>query len=83
MYYIIVNPASKSGRGARIWSQIRPVLDKRKIAYKVFFSKAAGHVIRLTHKLTASLLKNDSKSVIKLIVLGGDGTLNEIGRAHV
>ena len=78
MYYIIVNPASKSGQGARIWSQIRPVLDKRKIAYKVFFSREAGHVIRLTHKLTASLLKNDSKSVIKLIVLGGDGTLNEV-----
>ena len=44
MYYIIVNPASKSGRGARIWAQLRPVLDKKKIAYKIFFSREAGHV---------------------------------------
>ena len=49
MYYIIVNPASKSGQGARIWSQIRPVLDKRKIQYKLFFSRAAGNEIRLTN----------------------------------
>lgn len=77
MYYIIVNPASKSGRGARIWAQLRPVLDKKKIAYKIFFSREAGHVVRLTRGLTTSLLKNASESVIKLIVLGGDGTLNE------
>lgn len=78
MYYIIVNPASKSGQGAKIWSEIQPVLEQQKIPYKVFFSQEAGHVIRLTADLSASLLNVDSNFTLKLIVLGGDGTLNEV-----
>ena len=77
MYYIIVNPASKSGRGAKIWDKIKPILEHRKISYKVFFSKEAGHVIRLTADLSASLLDADPDFILKIIVLGGDGTLNE------
>ena len=78
MYYIIVNPASKSGRGAKIWAKIQPVLEQQKIPYKVFFSQEAGHVIKLTADLSASLLSSDSDFILKLIVLGGDGTLNEV-----
>lgn len=77
MYYIIVNPASKSGRGAKIWSEIMPELEHRNVSYKVFFSKGAGHVIKLVSDLSVSLLSADSDFVLKLIVLGGDGTLNE------
>ena len=77
MYYIIVNPASKSGKGIKIWSQIQPVLDGSEIKYRVFFSREAGHVIRLVQELSASLLKSAQSSVLKLIILGGDGTLNE------
>lgn len=77
MYYVIVNPASKSGRGIKIWAQIRPVLDAGAIEYKVFFSQEAGHVARLVNELSASLLKSASNNVLKLIILGGDGTLNE------
>lgn len=77
MYYIIVNPASKSGRGAKIWEKLKPVLEHKQIPYKVFFSQEAGHVIRLTADLSASLLNADSDFILKLIVLGGDGTLNE------
>lgn len=77
MFYIIVNPASKSGRGAKIWAMLEPVLNEKGIEYKVFFSKEAGHVIKLVRDLSASLLKSDSDSILKLIVLGGDGTLNE------
>lgn len=77
MYYIIVNPASRSGKGAKIWSMIEPVLIKRKIEYRVFFSKEAGHVIRIVQELSASLSNDGSDSALKLIVLGGDGTINE------
>lgn len=77
MYYIIVNPASKSGRGAKIWSDIQPILEQKEIEYKVFFSKEVGHIIKLVRDLSTSLLKADSDFILKLIVLGGDGTLNE------
>lgn len=78
MYYIIVNPASKSGKGKRIWSLLEPVLIKNQIEYKVFFSREAGHVIRFVRELSVSLLENNADSIIKLIALGGDGTLNEV-----
>lgn len=78
MYYIIVNPASKSGRGAKIWLKLKPILENKEIAYQAFFSREAGHIIKLVRELTTSLLNDaDSDVILKLIVLGGDGTLNE------
>lgn len=77
MYYIIVNPASKSGKGTRIWAKLEPVLLEKKIKYQVYFSKEAGHVSRLVHELSDSLLGSDPDLILKLIILGGDGTLNE------
>lgn len=77
MYYIIVNPASKSGRGAKIWSVIMPVLEQKDIEYKVFFSAKIGHVTKLVRDLSDSVLTRNTECVLKLIILGGDGTLNE------
>ena len=71
MYHIIVNPASKSGRGSKIWKEIEPVLLKRAIPYKVYFSKKAGDVANETKRLSAL------NQPINLIILGGDGTMNE------
>lgn len=77
MYYIIVNPASKSGRGAKIWALLEPMLQEKDIPYKVFFSKEAGHVTKIVSGLTSCLSDSDDADVLKFIVLGGDGTLNE------
>lgn len=77
MYYIIVNPASKSGKGAKIWSMLEPVLIEKKVEYHVSFSQKIGHVSRLVQKLSASFADEGPDSVLKLIILGGDGTLNE------
>lgn len=77
MYYIIVNPASKSGQGLKIWSMIMPLLDQRDIEYKVFFSSKTGHVTKLMRDLSDSVLMRNPENILKLIVLGGDGTLNE------
>lgn len=77
MYYIIVNPASKSGRGAKIWSMLMPVLEQKDIEYKVFFSAKIGHVTKLVRDLSDSVLLRNPESTLKLIILGGDGTLNE------
>lgn len=77
MYYIIVNPASKSGRGRKIWSGLEPVFLQNDIAYKVIFSKGKGHVTRIVAKLTAPDRLPADGSPVKLIILGGDGTVNE------
>lgn len=71
MYHIIVNPASKSGRGKKIWDEIEPVLLKREIPYQVYFSMKAGDVAKETQRLSKL------NEPVNLIILGGDGTMNE------
>ena len=71
MYYIIVNPASKSGHGLSIWQNLEPVFQKKKIPYRVMTSTHGGHVAELVREITAS------DEVVNLIILGGDGTMNE------
>lgn len=77
MYHIIVNPASRTGKGKSIWSDLEPVLVDRGVDYKVIFSKKAGHVIELVKDLTGYTLASSPNAKLKLIVLGGDGTMNE------
>ena len=73
MYYFIVNPASKTGVGAKYWNRVEKVLKERNIAYQVRFSKAAGQVEEIVRKLT----KETKEKLIHLVILGGDGTVNE------
>ena len=74
MYYIIINPASRSGKGLSIWQkQVKPILDEREVPYKFYYSKKSGDVLHLTEQIC----KNAVHRPIKLIILGGDGTVNE------
>ncbi len=77
MYYVVINPASKSGRGSKIWSALEPVFIKKQIPYTACFSKKAGQVIEIVRNLCTFHLITSGQDVLKLIVLGGDGTLNE------
>ena len=77
MYYVIVNPASKSGQGLAIWNRLKKIFEERKIPYKILFTKGAGHVTKAVAKLTALDDDGKEKPPIKLIILGGDGTMNE------
>lgn len=72
MFHIIINPASKSGKGEKIWKEIRRELIRRNVIYKEYFTRQAGDAESLVKKLTTSL-----EETISIIVLGGDGTLNE------
>lgn len=77
MYYVIVNPASKSGKGRAIWASLEPVFKEKNIPYKILYSKGAGHVAKAVAKLTGPDKSGKSRRQIKLIILGGDGTVNE------
>mgnify|MGYP000313224513 CR=1 FL=1 len=37
MYYFIVNPNSRSGKGALIWQGLEGILNERNVKYKTFF----------------------------------------------
>ena len=75
MYHFIVNPASRSGKGQKLWDKtIEPALKRRGVEYKVHFSKKPGDLTRIARELTCGNTAND---VSHIVVVGGDGTVNE------
>ena len=75
MYHIIINPASRSGKGQKLWEEIvRPYLAQERIDYIPYFSDKPGEVAELARKLTQDAT---AERPINLIILGGDGTFNE------
>ncbi len=75
MYHIIINPTSKSGKGLTIWKSLEPVLKDRKVSYQAYLSTHIGHVTQLTAEITSQISAGGKP--VNLILLGGDGTLNE------
>ncbi len=71
-YLFIVNPNSRSGMGQKLWESVEPVLRERGIRYQVFFTKYQLHAVSLVKKLTSDLNRHT------IVVLGGDGTINEV-----
>ena len=72
MYTFIANPNARSGRGILLWKQIEKILLEKEIAYNVLFTKYQHHATRLVHDLTSDGTPHT------IVVLGGDGTLNEV-----
>lgn len=77
MFYCIVNPSAKSGKGQQIWEGLENKFAERGIKYKAVFTKGPGHATKLAHTLTTEK-KYEAELPIKLVVLGGDGTMNEV-----
>ncbi len=77
MYYCIVNPSARSGKGKEIWESLEHKFEKKGIQHKAVFTKGPGHATKLAHSLTTEE-KYAGELPIKLVVLGGDGTMNEV-----
>lgn len=93
MYYFIVNPKSRTGLGAQIWQSVQAQLKKQSLPYESFFTEYRGHATRLARHICrragqtpaqgapyareaeASALAGASADF--LIVIGGDGTIQE------
>lgn len=73
MLYFIVNTTSKSGKGKEVWKEIRGQLSNYSLPYKAFRTKYEGHATWLAKKI-CQLDDED----INIIVVGGDGTVNEV-----
>ncbi len=70
--YVLINPASRSGYSLKVWQDIAPLFDAAGISYKLLYSESEFGMGKLAHELTAC------SDPINLIVLGGDGSLNEV-----
>lgn len=73
MYYFIVNGHSKSGSVRNVWSRVSRALKASGAEYKVIKTTYRGHATDIAKKLS-ELPEKDKR----IVVVGGDGTVNEI-----
>lgn len=72
MYHFIVNPNARSGLGLLTWKKVEALLKEENIEYQIHFTKQRRDATRIAAELTA-----DGQE-ITLVVLGGDGSVNEV-----
>lgn len=72
MYTFIANPNARSGLGLKLWKEIEAILQQKNVCYQVLFTKYQHHATSLVRDLTSDLERHT------IIVLGGDGTINEV-----
>lgn len=70
-WFVIVNPVSGLGRGARDWPHISSLLDKAGFDYTFNFSASKYEAIDLAE----SVIRMGYR---KIVVVGGDGTIHEV-----
>ena len=72
MYDFIVNPNARSGLGGRIWKELEQLLKEQKAEYQVHLTKYQRHASRIAEEIT---MDGEEHTIV---VLGGDGTVNEV-----
>ncbi|MBR1405006.1 MAG: diacylglycerol kinase family lipid kinase [Treponema sp.] len=73
MYHFIVNIHGGSGKAFLKWNKIRALLREKKVEFKVRVPQGVGDATRIAKEI--SELPDDD---IKIVVVGGDGTINEV-----
>ena len=71
MYYFVVNPASRSGKGLKIWEKTEEILKEKKIEYESYILTAPGEAREMAEFLSRN------KTPCTVVIVGGDGTINE------
>lgn len=70
-YYFIVNQKSQTGKTADVWGALEKLLKERRVEYEAYVTQYFGHAAELAEEICA---KPGEKH---LVVVGGDGTINE------
>lgn len=75
MIYFVVNPRSGNGKGIRVWNHLEEILVRQNVVYDKIITQHAGHTSEWCRSFVE--LADGAASSVSLIVVGGDGTLNE------
>jgi YegS/Rv2252/BmrU family lipid kinase len=70
-WFVIVNPNAGKRKGEKDWKEIAAKISAGGIKYVHAFTEHRGHAVQLTRKYIENGYRN-------IIVVGGDGTLNEV-----
>lgn len=73
MLYFIVNRAAGTGKSEAIWRKTKKCLKDAVIDYKAYETKYVGHATRIASKLCEMPVDK-----VSIVVVGGDGTVNEV-----
>jgi YegS/Rv2252/BmrU family lipid kinase len=73
MYYFIVNTRSGSGKSANTWKKVKNKLKQVGAEYRAYRTNYEGHATELARNI--SRLNDDD---IRIVIIGGDGTVNEV-----
>lgn len=73
MYHFIVNITSGGGKSRRVWQELQDYLTAHEIPYKAHFTEYEGHGAKLAERICSIRREH-----VYLIVVGGDGSLNEV-----
>ena len=71
-YDFIINPKARSGMGEMIWNALEPELKKRRVAYRAHRTEKRRHAEKIASEITGDGGEHT------IVVLGGDGTVNEV-----
>lgn len=77
MLYLIVNPASKSGRGQKIFNELKAELNQNHIVYEAFLTDKRYGAEKCVKSIVERLERYQMTNPV-IGVLGGDGTINEV-----
>ena len=79
MYYFIVNLTSRTGKAREIWIKVEQELNRRNVAYEAYVTEHEGHARELADELcTKAVAYMAEQERVCLVVVGGDGTVNEV-----
>lgn len=70
-WFVIVNPNAGKRKGEKDWLEIARLLNEANIQFTNVFTNAPNHAVKLARKYIDAGFR-------KVIVVGGDGTLNEV-----
>lgn len=73
MFHFIVNKSGGSGRALLTWMLTERYLKKYSVEYVLHESLAPGHASKIAKELSSG-----DEDDVKIIVIGGDGTINEV-----
>lgn len=73
MLYFIVNLSARTGRSRKVWEEIKSYLEEHEVEYEVHQTNGKGHARELAHRFSSLEEEN-----VNLVVVGGDGTINEV-----
>ena len=75
MYHVIVNPASQSGKTLQLWEKLEGRMKERSIPYRRIRAESSAQMMEEVGRLTAP---DAGAETVRLLVIGGDGTLDEV-----